>query len=99
METYETTGSYETVVKSWMDISAIGVQRREESLGPRMVKMGFMVGTATCSENLCNIQRRTNKTREGELENSGFKGKQSQVQVVVMLNMAEIYFALFLLEV
>lgn len=79
-----------------MDVSAIGVERREESLGP---KMGFMVGTATHSGNLCNIQRRTNKTRKGELENSGFKGKQSQVQVVVMLNMAEIYFALFLLEV
>lgn len=82
-----------------MDVSAIGVQRREEPRGPRMVKMGFMVGTTTCSENLCNIQRGTNKTRDGELENSGFKGKQSQVQVLVTLNMAEIHFALFLLEV
>lgn len=43
-------GPYETVVESWMptwDVSAIGVQRREGPLGPRMVKMGFG-GAAAC---------------------------------------------------
>lgn len=35
-----------------------------------------MVGTATCSENLCDVQRRTDKTGERELGSSGFKGKQ-----------------------
>ena len=49
---------------------------------------GLLGRAATCSENLCNIQRRTKKTREGELETSGFTRKQSQVKVSVMLHVA-----------
>ena len=59
--------------------------RGEKDPGPQD---GLLVRAATCSENLCNIQRRSKKTREGELETSGFTRKQSQVKVSVMLHMA-----------
>lgn len=41
----------------------------------------MMVGAGTGAENLCNIQKKTNKTRFREPETSGFKGKQSQVKI------------------
>jgi len=55
------------------------------TLGPRM---GFLLGQLHVQRIYVAFRGDLKKTREGELETSGFTRKQSQVKVSVILHMA-----------